>query len=69
MKSVIIEASQLGVNCWRPVRFLNSCHLCPNYKHCKYPERVANKEYDETETEMLIAFREYKRLSCKLQNI
>ena len=69
MKSTVINSSQLGINCWSAKRFVNSCYKCSYYRYCKYPERVANKEYDQTATKMLIKYREYKKLSHKLSSL
>lgn len=46
MKSIVINSSQLGTHCWSAFRFGNSCYQCRAYNHCKYSERVSNKEYD-----------------------
>ncbi|MBO9428312.1 hypothetical protein [Sulfitobacter sp. R18_1] len=47
MKVAVVSSSSLGVNCWSAARFNNGCHTCSRYESCKYPERVANQEYDQ----------------------
>lgn len=47
MKVAVVSSSSLGVNCWSAARFNNGCHTCSRYETCKYPERVANAEYDD----------------------
>ena len=69
MKVSIIKASQLGTNCFSPLRFLNSCHHCSRYRNCNYTERIANEEHDKIVAEMLITYREYKRLSHRLEQV
>lgn len=46
MKSVVVKASELGSNCWLPLRFFKQCCLCIKYKSCGYPERVVSEEYE-----------------------
>jgi hypothetical protein len=37
----------LGANCWSAHRFTGNCFKCGRYDACKYPERVANENYDD----------------------
>jgi len=36
---IIIRAKNLGMRCWNPLRFLDRCHQCYQFKFCKYPEK------------------------------
>lgn len=45
MRYAIVSSSELGKNCWLPLRFVGSCFLCYKYEMCKHPERVQNDEY------------------------
>jgi hypothetical protein len=47
MQSGTVKASELGLNCWLPIRLLKQCYRCQRYEICKYPERVASPEFDE----------------------
>lgn len=38
MKTAIIKASQLGLDCWSPNRFVGSCDTCSRVMRCKLPE-------------------------------
>lgn len=51
MRAVTVSSSQLGINCWSAKRFTNTCHRCDRYDRCRYPERVANAEYDAKRAE------------------
>ena len=44
MKIAVVKVSDLGVNCWLPLRFVGECHKCQRYDHCKYPERWVRPE-------------------------
>lgn len=46
MKTIIVKASELGLSCWLPIRFAQTCFLCDRYSKCKYPEKVKDKEFD-----------------------
>jgi len=46
MRTVIVKASELGTNCWLPLRFFKQCCLCVRYDKCTYPEKVVSKEYE-----------------------
>jgi hypothetical protein len=46
MKVAVVSSSALGLNCWKPTRLVGSCESCHKYETCKFPERVANPEYD-----------------------
>jgi len=45
--AVVVRSSQLGLNCWDARRFTGGRWKCNRYRVCKYPERVACKDYDE----------------------
>lgn len=42
-----VKLSELGFNCWLPIRLLKQCYRCERYEICKYPERVTSPEFDE----------------------
>ena len=46
VKVVVVKRSELGTNCWLPLRFFKQCCLCTKYESCSYPERVVNEEYE-----------------------
>jgi len=46
MKHAIAKSSELGLNCWLPVRLIGECFKCDKYTTCKYSERVADAEFD-----------------------
>jgi len=43
MKTGIITTKQLGLNCWRPERFIGG--ECPRLERCKYPEKRTCKAF------------------------
>lgn len=45
MRCAIVPSSELGKNCWLPIRFVGCCFLCYKYETCRYPERVQSEEY------------------------
>lgn len=53
MKSVIINSSELGTNCWSALRLVKQCFKCRYYDRCKYPERVVNKCYDRLRVKLV----------------
>lgn len=67
MKVAIVKASELGTNCWSPLRFVNSCYACSRYRYCKYPERVANAEFDRLASNVYRTFRRYMTAQRKLR--
>lgn len=69
MKSITINSNQLGVKCWSPLRFLDLCHHCLRYKHCKYPERIVNEKYDEIVREISEISRHLEELKDELKNV
>lgn len=46
VKVVTVKASELGTNCWLPLRFFKQCCLCVRYDKCSYPEKVVSEEYE-----------------------
>ena len=46
MEARIIKSSELGLNCWKPLRFFKKCYQCDSYVRCGYPEKVVNEEYE-----------------------
>lgn len=42
MKAAIVKSSELGSNCWAPVRFTGGSR-CPRWKECNYPEKAICK--------------------------
>ena len=46
MKTKIISASELGINCWSTLRFFDKCFECPRYERCKYPEKVLCVDFE-----------------------
>lgn len=69
MKSVVIKSSELGKNCWSPLRFVKHCFKCYKYDKCKHPEKVVDESYDRMQArldcaraeveEMLLAMKKY----------
>ncbi len=57
MKAKVIKASQLATNCWLPARLFGRCWDCDRYFYCTYPERVANREYDNLFQKLRLARR------------
>lgn len=51
MRTAIVTSSELGANCWSAMRFTRTCHKCDRYDRCRYPERVANEQYDSMRAE------------------
>lgn len=47
VKVVVVKRSELGTNCWKPLRFFERCWRCDRYWRCKYPEKVVNEEYEQ----------------------
>ena len=69
VKVVTVKRSELGTNCWSPLRFVNSCFQCSKYPHCKYPERVANVEFDRLASSVYRTFRRYMTAQRKLREL
>jgi len=44
MKTIVVESSELRVNCWAWYRFVGTCGICPRYNRCTYPERNDKEE-------------------------
>lgn len=47
----IVAPSSTVTNCWSSNRFTKRCHRCERYDVCRFPERVANVEYDTMRAE------------------
>lgn len=70
MKSVVVKSSELGINCWSPLRFVKQCFKCYKYDRCKHPEKVVDETYDRMQArvdgaraevkEMLLAMKVYE---------
>lgn len=35
MKTKVIKSSELDINCWSPMRYLDGCHMCWRVHKCK----------------------------------
>ena len=60
-----VKACQLGTNCWSPLRFTGHCYKCQRYEYCTYPERVADKTYDNLVKEYVEAKRKLEGYKWK----
>lgn len=67
MKAVIVKVSELGTNCWSPLRFVKSCFQCSRYRYCEYPERVVSKEFDALVSAVYIVCRKYAKAKQQMK--
>ena len=61
MNYKVVKSSELGTNCWSAKRFCGECYRCQLYGKCKYPQRIANKEYDYLLSELSRVKNELKK--------
>ena len=60
MNTKIIRSSELGTECWLPIRHLGQCWRCDRYWQCKLAVRVVCEEF-----ERLVAAAERARKQLK----
>lgn len=47
LKAFMVKASELGTQCWKPVRFIERCYECDRYFRCTLNVKVKNLAYEE----------------------
>lgn len=47
IKAFIVKASELGTQCWKPIRFIERCYECDLYFRCTLNVKVKNLAYEE----------------------
>jgi len=74
MQIKIVKLSELGINCWSPNRFFDSCHECSKCDTCKREEGVRGDivlrkmKLEEAMNEVAILEKEIEEVTKKLND-